>query len=307
MIEIEPLATCDFRMFLAQAFEYGIQNDIISFDRMDILHEQILAISNKLITVKTRDSSSKYEIENWVTNAFCLISLGLEYAIKGDLIKAAKLLNRNDLIKFFQIGNTLTKRLTKYTKKVREDAVLVSPDIDQIEVIREEIKIYNTYEEQLFEALMSLQLNIDRADIVLDFSETLRPITAMNDLNIANSMLRNLELRSEYYRTLPQSKIFDADFTSLEDEDVSGIAITQALMINLALYRQLEFHVNQEDIGNFHDICYDKKSNTINKATVDLLIGWIGHFLDKAGKTEQVKRYTIQYWRYCLDKLEKVF
>lgn len=306
MFEIERLANQDSRMFLAQAFEYGVQNDVISSDRLDVLHEQIVAISNKLITVRVRDSSSKYEIQNWITNAFGLISLGLEYATSnGDLAKAAKLLNQNKLIKFFQIGNTLAKRLTEYARQVKENGVLVSPVTKQIEVTREEVKIYNTYEEQFLETVMQLQLNIDHADVVLDSLEKLRPIIAMEDLNLAKLMLNNLELRSKYYRILPKDKIFDADFTALETIDSSEM-ITQALMINLALYRQLEFHVNQEDIDNFHDIFYDDKSNTIKKETVHLLIGWIGHFLDEAGQAEEVKRYTVQYWRYCLDKLKGI-
>lgn len=306
MFEIERLANQDSRMFLARVFEYGVQNDVISSDRLDVLHEQIVAISNKLITVRVRDSSSKYEIQNWVTNAFGLISLGLEYATSnGDLAKAAKLLNQNKLIKFFQIGNTLAKRLTEYARQVKENGVLVSPVTKQIEVTREEVKIYNTYEEQFLETVMQLQLNIDHADVVLDSHEKLRPIIAMEDLNLAKLMLNNLELRSKYYRILPKDKIFDADFTALETIDSSEM-ITQALMINLALYRQLEFHVNQEDIDNFHDIFYDDESNTIKKETVHLLIGWIGHFLDEADQAEEVKRYTVQYWHYCLDKLKGI-
>jgi len=307
VFEIERVANQDSRIFLARAFEYGVQNDVISSDRLDVLHEQIVAISNKLITVRVRDSSSKYEIQNWVTNAFGLISLGLEYATSnGDLAKAAKLLNQNKLIKFFQIGNTLAKRLTEHARQVKEDGVLVSPVTDQqIEVTREEVKIYNTYEGLFLEEVMRLQLNIDHADVVLESHEKLRPVIAMEDLNLAKLMLNNLELRSKYYRILPKDKIFDADFTALEAIDSSEM-ITQALMINLALYRQLEFHVNQEDIDNFHDIFYDDESNTIKKETVHLLIGWIGHFLDEAGQSEEVKRYTVQYWRYCLEQLKEI-
>lgn len=306
MFEIETLDIRDSRIFLAQAFEHGVQNETISFDRLEILHEQIVAISNKLITVKVRDSSSKHEIENWVTNAFILISLGLEYASKGDLVKAVNLLNQNDLVKFFQIGNTLAKRLTEYAKEVKENAILVSSDIDQIEVTLEKIEIYNAYENQFFEAVISLQLNIVNAKIILESSGKHRPITAISDLNLVRSMLENLERRSEYYHTLPKSKIFDANFADLEFVDGSEIVLTQALMINLALYRQLEFHVTQEDIDNFHDICYDEEFDTIRKDTVDLLIGWIGHFLDQAGRDERVKHYAIEYWRYCLEKLAEI-
>jgi len=314
MFEVDTIAERNSKIFLAQAFKYGVNNDIISFDRLDILHEQILAISNKLITVKVRDSSSKYEIENWVTNAFILISLGLEFASKGDIPQAAKLLNLNELVKFFQIGNTLAKKLIEYAQNVKTDAILVSHDNDNksdssdeslypIEITQEEFKLYNAYEEKFLGNLESLQLNIEYTKVVLDYSGTFRPITSIKELELARTMLNNLDCRSKYYHSLPKQKIFDADFTDLESVNGSEIVITQALMINLALYHKLEFYVTKDEIKQFLDICFDEESDEIKKEEMDFLIGWVQHFLEQAEKSEKVKHYTIDYWRYCLGKL----
>lgn len=304
MFEIEIGDSQNNRIFLAQVIKHGVKNELVSTERLDVLHDQIVAISNKLITVKVRDSSSEYEVENWITNAFCLISLGLEYASKGDLVKAAKLLSQNDLIKFFQIGNTLAKRLTEYAREVKEKGILFSSVNNKIEVVREELKIYNVYEEEFLEALLSLQLNTEHADVVIDSREKLRPIISIDDLTLARTMLNNLELRSKYYRTVTKNKLFDADFTALDFID-SSKAATQALMINLALYRQLEFHVTQKDIDEFWDTFYEEESDTIKSDTVHLLTDWIENFLEEAGQTEQVKSYTVKYWHYCLNKLKE--
>ena len=75
-------------------------------------------------------------------------------------------------------------------------------------------------------------------------------------------------------------------------------------MVNLILYREIDFHLTPEDWDNFLDIAYDTENNAIKKDTHDRLLGWIGHYLNEMGQAEEVRKYAVNYWRHCLKQVE---
>ncbi len=301
MFEADALAHYDNRLFFAQTLEHGQKAGRLSPEQVDKMHHDIAALAHKLITIKVEDLSSWVEIRGQIQEAFALASLGLEYGCKGDLDKSVRLLNKNRLIKFFQIGNTLVDKLVERSQNTLEKAILISPETPTISFIeREEIPTYNVWERDFLESVIERKLVTDAAQVTLhQLSATPRPVTSLADVAIANRQLDYLNHRFSYLQALPQEKIFAADYPPNTDGDTAR-EITTALMVNLVLYREINFHLDEADLDSFLDIAYDAEPRTVKKASQDLLLGWIGHYMDLADQPEGVKKYAVEYWRYCL-------
>jgi hypothetical protein len=104
-------------------------------------------------------------------------------------------------------------------------------------------------------------------------------------------------------QALPQEKVFAAEYPPGTDDDTTR-QLTTALMVNLTLYREIDFHLDPKDWDNFRDIAYDAEHGSVKKASRDGLLGWIGHYLEVAGVPHEVKKYAVEYWRNCLRLLE---
>jgi hypothetical protein len=86
--------------------------------------------------------------------------------------------------------------------------------------------------------------------------------------------------------------------------------ITQALIVNLALNQQVRFRVEREDLTKFQKVCCDSTTGKINNATRDSLLKWVENYfenrmLEFGEQDESVKRYAIEYWKYCIEKLRE--
>lgn len=298
------LTTTDSRSFLALVTSHGLEHEILSNTRVGDLHEQLAAISHKLFVTRSRDLNSDTEARGSVGSAFATVSLGLEYASKNYVPEAATLLNENDAVAFFRIGNTLLRKLVDNAAQTREEAQLVSPpEMRGIPRFQEHIELHNSYERHFLLTLERGQLNITAPALRLRGNSLSRPVSTLQELQIAGSMLDNLRYRSEYLHTLPAEPIFDAEFPPDADDDMAYL-ITRHLIINIALYRQLEFHATEEDVDNFLDICCDTPDRSIAKSHLDFILGWIRHYLDLRHVGPDVKRYAVAYWRECLQDLE---
>lgn len=303
-VETDALIQYDNRLFLAQTLAAGQETGKITRGKVDEIHQDIAALSHKLITIKVEDRSSPTAIRAQIQEAFALTSLGMEYGSKGDVDKSVRLLNKNRPIKFFQIGNTLADKLVTRSQNTLEEVRLISPEIPTLPFIaQEEIQVYNNWEREFLESISQRKLVIDLPQIALDGVFPPQPLTSLGDITIANRQLDYLDYRLMYLQTLPQEKVFAPEYLPDASGDIPG-QITRALMVNLILYREIDFHLHPEDWDNFRDIAYDADDDAIKKEARDRLVGWIGHYLDLAGQPHEVKKYAIEYWRYCLKQLE---
>lgn len=305
MFEADPLVHYDSRLFLAQALEHGQKMGRISAAYLDKIHQDIASLAHKLIAIKVEDLSSGAEIRGQIQEAFALTSLGLEYGCEGILDKSVRLLKGNRVIKFFQIGNTLVDKLVERSQSTLEKAVLISPTLHTLEP--ERISAYNEWERDFLELIAERKLAIDAAQISLyQLSTAPRSVLGFADINIANQQLDYIDHRLRYLQALPQEKVFSVDYPPDTDCDTPR-QITIALMVNLALYREVDFHLDAEDLDNFWDIAYDIEHGTVKKASQDLLLEWIRGYMDVTGQPEEVKRYAVEYWKYCLSVFEENF
>ena len=298
MLEADALTHYDSRLFLAQTLEHGQQTGRISPARLDKIHQDIASLAQKLIAIKVEDLSSRAEIRGQIQEAFTLTSLGLEYGCEGTLDKSVRLLNSNRLIKFFQIGNTLVDKLVERSQNTLEKAVLISPAMQNVE--QEKIPAYNEWESDFLESVIERKLAIDAAQISLNqLSANPRSLMGLADINVANQQLDYINRRFSYLQALPQEKIFAVDYPPDNDYDIAR-QITIALMVNLALYREVDFYLDEEDLDNFCNIAYDIEHGTVKETSQDLLLGWIQGYMEVAGQPEEVKKYAVEYWKYCL-------
>ncbi len=304
MFEADALVYYDKRLFFAQTLAGGQETGKVAPEKSEEIHGDIAALAHKLITIKVEDLSSQSELRERIQEAFVLTSLGLEYGSQGDLDKAVRLLNKNRVIKFFQIGNTLLDKLVARSQNTLEKAILLSPETPLLPLIgREDIPVYNGWERQFLELVSEGKLVIDTAQIALHQGAPPRPLTRLADIAIANQQLDYLDYRLSYLQALPQEKVFDAEYPPGMDDDTVR-QLTTALMVNLILYREIDFRLDPKDLDNFRDIAYDGEQGAIKKAFQDQLLGWIGHYLDLAQRPNEVKKYAIEYWRDCLRQLE---
>ena len=303
MLEADALTHYDSRLFLAQTLAHGQNTGQISPPYLDKIHHDIASLAQKLIAIKVEDLSSRSEIRGQIQEAFTLTSLGLEYGSEGALDKSVCLLNSNRLVKFFQIGNTLVDKLVERARNTFEKAVLISPAIQTVE--QENIPAYNEWESDFLESIIARKLAIDAPQISLNqLSANPRSLTSLADINIANQQLDYINLRFNYLQALPQEKIFAADYPPDTESDPTR-QVTIALMVNLVLYREVDFHLDEEDLDNFCNIAYDIEGCTVKKASQDLLFEWIRSYMDVVGQPEEVKKYAVEYWKYCLSVFEE--
>ena len=307
MFEIDVRALRDGRLFLSRTLVRGDETGEISHAEEEALRQEIATLSHKLITIKTEDVSSLSELRQQIQDAFRLVSLGLEYGSNGDLDRSVRLLKNNRVVKFFQIGNTLADELVERCRDTLENAVLISPECaaparNNIDAI----PVYNDWERQFLGAINEFKLIIESPQVTLRGVASSRPITNLMDLAVVRQQLDNLDYRLAYIRALPIEKVLDAEYRSNADND-SAREITIALMVNLVLYHEVDFHLDPNDLRSLCDIAYDSESGAIRSDCRGRLIDWIERYLDLAELPDQVKDYAVAYWQETLKILESEF
>lgn len=304
MFEIDVPVQHDRCLFLSQTLVHGDETGEISNDKEEAIRQEIAALSHKLITVKTEDVSSSPQLRQQIQDAFVLVNLGLEYGSHGELDKSVRLLKNNRVVKFFQIGNTLISELVDRCSDTLENAVLVYPESTALTRNSfEDIPAYNEWERQCLDAINGHKLVIDSAQVMLRGVTSSRPITDLADLAIVRQQLDNIDNRLAYVQALPLQKVLDAEYRVNADGDTVR-EITIALMVNLVLYHEIDFHLDSGDLKNLRDIAYDSESGQIKDDTCNRLFNWIKHYLDLAALSDQVKNYAVAYWQGTLKILE---
>ena len=298
-------AQLDGRLFLAQALAHGDTFGGIPRERADVLYQNIAAIAHKLITMKTTDLADQSGLRTQIQTAFTLTSLGLEYGSKGDLDKSVRLLCKNRVVKFFQIGNTLTERLLDRTRHLLEHGVILPPERDEERALgatytdleTEGIQIYTQAELEFLKALLTYRTTIRSFQITIRETDTPRSLSLMAEINMIDQQLACIENRCHYVNALPLDNLFALDPPlSIFPNPIERL--TLGVIVNLVLYRHVDFQLDDDTLQDFYQLAY--VNGEIRQSLRQQLLDWIAQYLEQAHQPEPVKAYTVSYWDECL-------
>ena len=310
MTNANPLIEYDSRLFFFRALsEIGeLENSPI-----DELNRQIVAIMNKRSVMEPVDISKLSELRTVARDVVLRLNLGLEHGSNLDLIRARHLLLQNDMIRFYQIGNTLMTKLKRDTEALRQRARLTMAESGMVQIGAHpepttEIPLLSETEEDFLSALVDENLIIDEvATVVKSTSEQKQPIEQLSQLEIADGMLKNLSFRLDYLQTLPlYLMVKEKDFRYVESmewsEDLAR-KITCGLMVNLAIDSGRHFCVTLDSVHGFREDCVTP--NGIGEVVEEKLLAWLIEYLETHQATEAVTDYAYDYWIYWLNQLGK--
>ena len=298
-------ATLDRRLFLAQALAHGDTLSRIPPEQADTLYQNIAAIAHKLITMKTADLSDESALRTHIRTAFTLTSLGLEYGSKGDLNKAVQLLQKTRVVKFFQIGNTLMEKLRDRARHLLEHAVIQPHSrneesllgADDTDMETEGIHIYTQAELEFLKALLIYRITIQTLQVTIRDTDTPRPLLHLNEVEMIDRQLACIEHRCDYVKALPLENPFVLEPPlSIFPNPIEQL--TLSLIVNLVLYRQVDFEMDEEARQDFHQLAYIE--GEVRESLRQQLLNWITEYLEQAQQPEPVKTYAIAYWDDCL-------
>ena len=295
----------DRRLFLAQALAHGDTFSHIPQEQADTLYQNIAAIAHKLITMKTADLSDESALRTHIQTAFTLTSLGLEYGSKGDLDKAVQILRKTRVVKFFQIGNTLMERLHHRARHLLQHAVIrparkneeSTLGTDYTDIETQGIQIYTQAELEFLKALLIYRTTIQTLQVTIRETDTPRALLHLNEVEMLDSQLACIEHRCNYVKALPLENPFVLNPPlSISPNPIEQL--TLSLIVNLVLYRQVDFEIDEEARQDFHELAY--KDGEIRESFRQQLLGWITQYLEQAQQPEPVTTYAVAYWDDCL-------
>ena len=298
-------AQLDGRLFLAQALSHGDTFGGIPRERADTLYQNIAAIAHKLITMKTTDLSDQSGLRTQIQTAFTLTSLGVEYGSKGDLDKAVRLLCKNKVVKFFQIGNTLTEKLLDRARQLLQHGVILPPDRDEADVLgitatdleTEGIQIYTQAEHEFLKALLTYRTTVRSPQITIRDTDIPRALIHLAEVNMIDQQLACIENRCHYVKALPLDNLFALDPPlSIFPNPIEHL--TLGLIVNLVLYRQVDFELDDDTRLDFYELAY--VDGEIRQSLRQQLLDWISQYLEQTHQPESVKTYAVSYWDDCL-------
>ena len=298
-------AKLDGRLFLAQALAHGDTFGGIPREQLDTLSQNIAAIAHKLITMKTSDLSDQSGLRTQIQTAFTLTSLGLEYGSKGDLDKAVRLLRKTRVVKFFQIGNTLTEKLLDRARHLLEHGVILPPDRDEERTLgtthtdleTEGIQIYTQAELEFLKALLTYRTSIRSLQVTIRDTEVPRALIHLSEVNMMDQQLAHIENRCDYVKALPLDNLFALDPPlSIFPNPIEHLTI--GLIVNLVLYRQVDFQLDADTRRDFHELAY--VDGEVRQSLRQQLLDWIAQYLEQTQQPEPVKTYAVSYWDECL-------
>lgn len=313
MANANSLIEYDPRLFLFRALSELGELGSISIERIDELNRQIVAIMNKRSVMEPVDISKLSELRTVARDVVLRLNLGLEHGSKLDLIRARHLLIRNDMIRFYQIGNTLMTKLKRDAEDIRQRARLTIAESGMVQIGAHpeavmEIPLLNQAEEDFLSALIAENLIIDEVAAVVESTNGQeQPIEQLSQVEIADGMLKNLCSRLDYLQTLPLHLITkEKDFRYMESmegsENLAG-KITCGVMVNLAINSGRHFCVTLDNVRKFSEACVT--TTGVSETSEETLLAWLIEYLETHQATEAVIDYAYDYWMYWLNQLGK--
>ena len=298
-------AQLDGRLFLAQALAHADTFGGIPREQLDTLYQNIAAIAHKLITMKMADLSDQSGLRTQIQTAFTLTSLGLEYGSKGDLDKAVRLFRKNRVVKFFQIGNTLTEKLLDRARHLLENGAILPPDRDEEGVLgatytdleTEGIQIYTQAEHEFLKALLTYRTTVRTLQVTIRDTDVPRALIHLAEIDMIDRQLACIENRCYYVKALPLDNLFALEPPlSIFPNPIEYLTI--GLIVNLVLYRQVDFQLDADTRRDFHELAY--VDGEIRQSLRQQLLDWIVQYLEQTQQPEPVKTYAVSYWDDCL-------
>ena len=257
------------------------------------------------------DISRLSELRTVARDVVLRLNVGLEHGSKLDLIRARHLLIHNDMIRFYQIGNTLMTKLKRDAEALQQRARLTIAESGMVQVGSHpeavmEMPLLSQIEEDFLLAVIEEDLIVGEVGPVIESTtEKGQPFEQLSQVEIADRMLRNLGCRLDYLQTLPLYFIVkEKDFRYVEGmdslEDLAG-KITCGLIVNLAIDSGRYFCVTFDKVRRFREECLT--ADEISEAVEEKLLTWLLEYLETHQATEPVIDYAYDYWMYWLNQL----
>ena len=311
MVNTDSLIEYDPRLFLFKALSQIEESEHVPIERIDEINSQIVAIMNKRSVMEPVDISRLSELRTVARDVVLRLNLGLEHGSKLDLIRARHLLGCNDMIRFYQIGNTLITKLKRDAKDLQQRARLTIAETGMVQIGGHpeavmEMPLLSQIEGDFLSTVIDETLIIGEVTAVVESkTEIGQPMEQLSQVQIANGMLRNLSLRLDYLQMLPlylmtKEKDFRYAASMESSEDLAG-KITCGIMVNLALNSGRYFCVTLDKVRRFCEACITK--NEVNAAVEERLLAWLIEYLETHQATEAVIDYAYDYWTYWLTQL----
>ena len=311
MENANPLIEYDPRLFLFRALSELGEQENVPIERIDEINRQIVAIMNKRSVMEPVDISKLSELRGVARDVTLRLNLGLEHGSKLDLSRARHLLVRNDMIRFYQIGNTLMTKLKRDAEAIQHRARLTIAETGMVQVGGHpdavmEMPLLSQVEEDFLSGVIEEDLIIGEvAPIIESKAEKAQPIEQFRQVEVADGMLKNIGLRLDYLQTLPLYLLAkEKDFRYVErlesSEDLAG-KITCGMIVNLAIESGRYFCVTLEKVRSFRKACVT--ADEISEAVEEKLLAWLLEYLETHQATEPVIDYAYDYWMYWLNRL----
>ena len=308
LIEYDP------RLFLFRALSELGELEEVPIERIDELNRQIVAIMNKRSVMEPVDISKLSELRTVARDVVLRLNLGLEHGSQLDLIRARHLLIHNDMIRFYQIGNTLMTKLKRDTEAIHQRARLTIAESGMVQIGGHpeavmEMPLLSQIEEDFLSAVIDETLIIGEiAPVITSKAERGQPIEQFSQVKIADGMLKNIGLRLDYLQTLPLHLITkEKNFRYVEgiesSEDLAG-KITCGMIVNLAVDSGRYFCVTLDKVRRFREECVT--ADEISEAVEEKLLAWLLEYLETRQATEAVIDYAYDYWMHWLSQLGRL-
>ena len=311
MVNTNPLIEYDPRLFLFRVLSELGELENVPIERIDEINHQIVAIMNKRSVMEPVDISKLSELRGVARDVVLRLNLGLEHGSQLDLIRARRLLSCNDMIRFYQIGNTLITKLKRDAQDLRQRARLTIAETGMVQLGGHpeavmDMPVLSQIEEDFLSALMDEILIVGEVTVVVrSKAETGQPLEQLSQVEIADGMLRNIGLRLDYLQTLPLYLIAkEKDFRYVESmessEDLAG-KITCGMIVNLGIDSGRYFCVTANKVRSFREACVT--TDEISEVVEEKLLAWLLEYLETHQATEAVIDYAYDYWMYWLNQL----
>ncbi len=311
MVNTNSLIEYDPRLFLFRALSELEELENVPTEWIDEINRQIAAIMNKRSVMEPVDISKLSELRTVARDVVLRLNLGLEHGSKLDLTRAKHLLVHNDMIRFYQIGNTLMTKLKHDAEALRQRARLTIAESGMVQIGGHpeavmEMPLLSQIEEDFLSGLTDETLIIGEVVVVIKLKdERGQPIEQLGQVEIADGMLKNIGLRLDYLETLPLYLIAkEKDFRYAEgmesSEDLAG-KITCGMIVNLAIDSGRYFCVTVDKVRRFREECVT--ADEISEVVEEKLLAWLLEYLETHQATEAVIDYAYDYWMYWLNQL----
>ena len=301
----------DPRLFLFKALGEFAEQEDISVERFNEINQQIVAIVNKLSIIKPVDISKLSELRGVARVAILRLNLGLEHSSQLDLSRAVRLLMHNDMIRFYQIGNTLMVKLKHDSQDIQQRARLTVSESGMVQMESHpetvmEMCLLSQLEVDFLLRLVNEILIIGEVSIIIEsLQKEGQSIEQLSQFEIADRMLKNLSYRLDYLETLPfylmaKEKDFRYARNLEKSIDLAG-KISCGIMVNLVIDSKKHFCVTRADVDQFREKCVGLDG--VLEGTEEMLLKWLIEYLETHEVKEAVIDYAYDYWSYWIERL----